>query len=64
MSGDLYPGDLLTAFLRCHPRTSCSDELLTRIETLIERVAERGDLDEHGAPHSAIWSSIDEWRRA
>lgn len=63
-AGDFYPGDLLTVFLRCHPRTSGSDELITRIEALIERVTAKGDLDEHGAPHSTIWSSIDEWRRA
>lgn len=62
--GDFHPGDLLTAFLRCHPKTSGSDELIIRIETLIEHIAAKGDLDEHGAPHSAIWSSIDDWRRA
>lgn len=62
--GDFYPGDLLTALLRCHPRTSGSAELITRIEKLIERISEKADLEEYGAPHSTIWSSIDEWRRA
>ncbi|MFI5716477.1 contact-dependent growth inhibition system immunity protein [Nocardia sp. NPDC051750] len=62
--GDFYPGDLLTALLRCHPRSSCSAELITRIEKLIERISEDSDLEESGASHSVIWSSIDEWRRA
>ncbi len=62
--GDFYPGDLLTALLRCHARTTGSAELTTRIEKLIERISEKGDLAEFDAPHTTIWSSIDEWRRA
>lgn len=62
--GDFYPGDLLTALLRCHPRTTGSGEVVTRIESLIERLSEKGDLEEFDAPHSTIWTSIDEWRRA
>lgn len=61
--GDFYPGDLLTAFLRCHPRTSGSAELITRIEKLIERVPEEGNLEESKTLHHTIWSSIDEWHR-
>src|SRR5690606_38455426 len=62
--GDFYPGDLLTALLRCHPRTTGSGEVVTRIESLIERLSEKGDLEEFDAPHNTIWTSIDEWRRA
>lgn len=61
--GDFYPGDLLTVLLRCHPRTSGSAELITQIETLIERISEKGDLEESKTLHRTIWSSIDEWRR-
>lgn len=62
--GDFYPGDLLTALLRCHPRTTGSAEFITRIEKLLERISEDSDLERSGAPHSVVWSAIDEWRRA
>ncbi|WP_280425881.1 contact-dependent growth inhibition system immunity protein [Nocardia carnea] len=62
--GDFYPGDLFTALLRCHSRTAAVPELTIRIENLIERLSEKGDLEDFGAPHNRIWSSIDEWRRA
>ncbi|MEV0106453.1 contact-dependent growth inhibition system immunity protein [Nocardia sp. NPDC050799] len=62
--GDFSPGDLLTALLRCHSQTSGSAELITRIEKLIERISEKGDLEVSDAPHGTIWTSIDEWRRA
>lgn len=62
--GDFYQGDLLTALLRCHPRSNSSAEFITRIEKLIEQISEDRDLEQSGALHSAIWSAIDEWRRA
>ncbi|WP_084486367.1 contact-dependent growth inhibition system immunity protein [Nocardia sienata] len=61
---DFYPGDLLTALLGCHSRETDSAELIARIEQLIERVSEKGDLEQYDAPHTTIWSSIDEWRTA
>ncbi|MEU4430046.1 contact-dependent growth inhibition system immunity protein [Nocardia rhamnosiphila] len=62
--GDFYPGDLLTALLGCHARESDPAGLVSRIEQLIERISEKGDLEQYDAPHNTIWSSIDEWRTA
>lgn len=62
VEGDFYPGDLLTALLGCHSRESDSTSLVDRIERLVERISEKGDLEQYDAPHNKIWSSIGKWR--